>query len=55
MSRAKEMYFAMAFFFGFSQAVVDDMDLDYALSLMNGLKQNPQLAGMKAIGKMLGM
>lgn len=55
MSAVDDIYFAMAFYFGFTPAQVDEMDVDRANQLMNGLKKNSGAAGIKALSKMLGV
>ena len=49
------MYFAMAFFFGFLPAQVDEMDVDTANNLLHSLEKNKGAAGMKALSKMMGL
>jgi hypothetical protein len=55
MSPVDDMYFAMAFFFGFTPAQVDDMDIDRANRLLKGLEKNKEGAGMRALSKMMGV
>ena len=49
------MYFAMAFFFGFLPAQVDEMDVDTANRLLQSLAKNKEAAGMKALAKGMGL
>lgn len=45
------MRFALAFFFGYTEKQINETSLQFALELMEGLKENPEMAGIKAISK----
>jgi hypothetical protein len=55
MRRVDDIYFAMAFYFGFTPKQVDEMDADTAMRLMEGLKRNSSAAGMRALAKGMGL
>lgn len=52
---AENLYFAMAFFFGFTPEQVDRMEAKTAMKLVDGLKKNPGAAALKAITKGMGI
>lgn len=45
------MRFQLAFFFGYTEKEMGELTIPFVLMLMNGLKDNADLAAIKALGK----
>jgi hypothetical protein len=52
---AEDVYFPMAFFFGFLPRDVDEMEVGTVLGLLDSLNKNAKLAGARAAGKLMGL